>query len=370
MANPIDLVVTNAGLDALVNAQNGSIEAVQVTQIGLTSQAFDAAPTLTVVPGEFKRIGSVAGQVVAADTIHMTAQDVSADTYDLRGIGLYLSDGTLFATYGQPDPIFSKVSIALFLLALNVRFSGDIAGAIDFGDASFLNPPATETVRGVAELATQAEADAGEDDERIVTPLKLAQRLVPVLQALDDEIQARIDGDGAEADARAGAVSDLQSLIEELRAITVTGGGLVSGGGNLTANRVLRVAAATAAQVRAGTDNTTAITPAALGPMIKSFGSSGYCTVPTADPANTLLFQWGRFTASANTTPTVSFPISFTEAAYSVVVDGTSESSYDALDNFPAVKVPTIGASSFGVHNANDSADACTYIAIGRIDLS
>lgn len=32
---------------------------------------------------------------------------------------------------------------------------------------------ATETVRGVAEIATQAETDAGTDDSRIVTPLKL-----------------------------------------------------------------------------------------------------------------------------------------------------------------------------------------------------
>lgn len=35
-------------------------------------------------------------------------------------------------------------------------------------------PAATETVAGIAELATQAETDAGADDLRIVTPLKLA----------------------------------------------------------------------------------------------------------------------------------------------------------------------------------------------------
>jgi hypothetical protein len=33
--------------------------------------------------------------------------------------------------------------------------------------------PASETVAGIAELATQAETDTGTDDERIVTPLKL-----------------------------------------------------------------------------------------------------------------------------------------------------------------------------------------------------
>lgn len=40
-----------------------------------------------------------------------------------------------------------------------------------FGTAA---PAASETTAGIAELATQAEVDAGTDDARIVTPLKLA----------------------------------------------------------------------------------------------------------------------------------------------------------------------------------------------------
>lgn len=35
-------------------------------------------------------------------------------------------------------------------------------------------PPASETTAGIAELATQVETDAGTDDQRIVTPFKLA----------------------------------------------------------------------------------------------------------------------------------------------------------------------------------------------------
>ena len=42
---------------------------------------------------------------------------------------------------------------------------------ITFGTAA---PAASETTSGIAELATQAEVDAGTDDLRIVTPLKLA----------------------------------------------------------------------------------------------------------------------------------------------------------------------------------------------------
>jgi hypothetical protein len=42
---------------------------------------------------------------------------------------------------------------------------------VTFGTAA---PAASETTAGIAELATQAEVDAGTDDLRIVTPLKLA----------------------------------------------------------------------------------------------------------------------------------------------------------------------------------------------------
>jgi hypothetical protein len=44
---------------------------------------------------------------------------------------------------------------------------------IVFASANASAPPASETVSGIAELATQVETDAGVDDARIVTPLKL-----------------------------------------------------------------------------------------------------------------------------------------------------------------------------------------------------
>jgi hypothetical protein len=54
-----------------------------------------------------------------------------------------------------------------------------INGVIDTNNIIFTSfaaaaPAASETTAGIAELATQAEVDAGTDDLRIVTPLKLA----------------------------------------------------------------------------------------------------------------------------------------------------------------------------------------------------
>lgn len=48
-------------------------------------------------------------------------------------------------------------------------------------------PQATEDVQGIAEIATQAEVDAGTDDERIVTPLKLAA--FPAVNTATEDIE-------------------------------------------------------------------------------------------------------------------------------------------------------------------------------------
>ena len=317
-----DLTITDAGLDALVDAKNGDTDAVKVTEIGLTESAFDTAPTLTALPGEFKRLGTVAGQVVAANVIHMTAQDFSEDTYDLRGFGLFLADGTLFATFGQAEPIFSKVSISLFLLAFNVRFSGDIAGSIDFGDASFLNPPATETVRGVAKLATQALTDAGDDDETIVTPLKMKRGL------------------GSR---------------------TVTGGGLATGGGDLSEDRVITVSKASAQDIVAGTEGGKVVTPDLLGPLAMLPSVNGWSRLPGG-----LVLQWGQSSISATTSKSVAFPTSFPTAALMVLAVPISLKDTDDDSHDEDVWASAGSKSAFTLHgNGSFSTIQVGYIAIG-----
>ena len=199
----IELLITRAGLDALVNAEASETEMIKIISVGLSEQNFTMAPTIDALPGEFKRITAVSGTTISQSMIHMTAQDVSTDIYDLRGIGLFLEDGTLFAVYSQPTPIFRKVSIASFMIALDIAFANGGASEIVFGDATFLMPPATELMKGVARIATLSEVAAGENDDRIVTPAKLATRLAefgedvvsPVLSGLSEEAALREAGD-------------------------------------------------------------------------------------------------------------------------------------------------------------------------------
>lgn len=164
------LKITDAGFAKLVNPPNTGTNAVLVTQIGLTSTAFTPSAGLTALPGEIKRVATFGGQAVGDDTLHVTIRDDSTTAYSLRGFGLYLADGTLFATYGQTDPIMEKSAASMLLLATDARFTEVDITQIQFGNAEFIYPPATTEVLGVVELATNTEAEDAADTQRAVTP--------------------------------------------------------------------------------------------------------------------------------------------------------------------------------------------------------
>jgi hypothetical protein len=164
----IVLQLTDAGLAALQSA-GGSANTV-IAELGFTATPFDPAPTLTALPGEFKRVGTAAGVAPAPNVAHLTAYDTSADIWEASGLGLYLDDGTLFAAYSASEIVLTKASSAFALIAVDVVFNADIAGSITFGNPIFANPPATTETAGVVELATEAEALLGEDEARALTP--------------------------------------------------------------------------------------------------------------------------------------------------------------------------------------------------------
>lgn len=163
----LTITVTNAGRAALVNAANTGTAAVTIAQVGVSGSAVVPSKTATELPGESKRIATISGDVVADDTIHMIVRDEGTSVYTVRSFALYLADGTLFAIYGQTDPILEKSSQAIMLLAIDVQFADVAAAQLTFGNTNFLNPPATTETMGVVELATLAEAIAGLDASRV-----------------------------------------------------------------------------------------------------------------------------------------------------------------------------------------------------------
>ncbi|MDR7101458.1 hypothetical protein [Croceicoccus sp. BE223] len=167
---PFTITVTDAGRVALINAEHTGTAPVAITEIGLSETAIVPDPAATVLVDEIKRVSAISGEVVAPDTIHVTMFDDGPDAYSMRSFGVYLADGTLFAIYGQADPVVVKTAASIASLAVDVRFVDVNAESVTFGDTTFSNPPATTERQGVVELATIAEAIAGIDALRALTP--------------------------------------------------------------------------------------------------------------------------------------------------------------------------------------------------------
>lgn len=250
----LTLMITRAGQARFTAAQLDADINLGIAQIGLSDAPFVSAPTLEALPGEFKRLASISGAQVGADVVHLTVRDGSADTYTARGFGLFLADGTLFATYAQADRLFEKSSRATFLAAIDIAFSAGDVSELHFGNTDFLNPPATTETKGVVELATEAEAVAGTDMQR-PAPVGVTTKL---LNAVEARLRTLI------TNALDGLSTSVSQALDGLAARTVYGAGLVTGGGRNDTNRTLTVAAATGADIRAGIAPNLAATPKAL----------------------------------------------------------------------------------------------------------
>lgn len=329
------LKLTDAGLAAVQGASG--TDPVVVSELGLTATVFDYAPTLSALPGEFKRLDVTSGMAASPTVTHLTVYDTSTDVWSASGMGLFLADGTLFAVYADDTPFLAKSGLAFALIAFDIAFEADVAASIAFGDATFVYPPATEETRGVAELATQDEVDSGTDDQRIVTPKRIATRLAALFAPITEAL-----GTFALASQR------------------ISGGGLVSGGGDLSANRTLTVTEASAEDITAGTAADKVVTPRRLGPITMRLAQNGFIRF--------FGFQmcWGRATVGANTSNAVSFIEEFPTACFACVASGTNDTAADSKDNWPTVNPATITKTGFIVISADDAAQTFSYIAVGN----
>lgn len=200
-APSLSMLMTSAGLARFAAAQADHSVDLTIAQIGLTAANFVAAPTLTNLPGEFRRL-SVSGEVGQGGSFHLVALDEGATTYQLHGIGIYLADGTLFAVYSQADAIVEKSAASAFALAFDVGFPAATGGTFTFGPTNFLFPAATTDRRGVVELATLAETLAGTDATRAVTPADLGAALPVGVVLMWSGAAASVPGGWAICDGR------------------------------------------------------------------------------------------------------------------------------------------------------------------------
>lgn len=333
------LTMTTAGLSRFTAAQGDSGVDLTVTQVGLSANAFTAAPSLTALPGEFRRVGTVAGRTLADNIVHMTVQDDAAVSYQVRGFGLFLGDGTLFATYSQPAVLVEKSVGSMLALAIDIAFPQANIENIRFGSTNFLNPPGTTDTKGVVELATLAEAEAG-DTTRVTTGAIVKAMIARAIDAVSE-------------------------AIEGLRARTIFGGGLVKGGGALGSNITLTVDAASAAQVLAGTAGDVAITPAGLAALAGTIATNGEFQM-----APGILVKIGLQPGPhGEGQVAINFPTPFPNAcliAIGVAINGAGRIECDSYVQELALSPATFTA--FVQKQASDSRniDAIRWIAIGR----
>lgn len=246
------IVITDAGLAEVVNAEQNGLGPVIISEVGYGTGKYTPTGDMTALKEEFKRLNTISGGAVGDNVVHLTARDTSADTYTVYEVGLYTESGTLFAVYSTTEPILQKAPKAQSLLSIDIVVENFSPDSIAFGDTNFFNPPATTTTLGIVELATDSEVAEGTDATRVVTAKTLTARTA-------------------------------------------------------TTSRTGLVELATAAEVLAGKDTSRAITPSTLlAAFVKSHGDSGFQKLP-----NGLIVQWGKASIAADGSTIIAFPFAF-----------------------------------------------------------
>lgn len=177
------IVLTDAGIAELINAEQTGTAPVTLTQVGLGTGKYDAAPSRTALAAEFKRLATISGGAIGDNVIHLFMTDASSDAYTAYEVGIYTQSGTLLGVVSsKTEPIVEKAAGSTALLAIDFVLTNADPASVTVGDTTFVLPPATTEMQGIVELATPAETIAGTDNYRAVTPYALAQRTATAIR--------------------------------------------------------------------------------------------------------------------------------------------------------------------------------------------
>lgn len=179
----LQFIITNAGKAAIVNAQNTGTAPVTIASVGFGSTSWSPTDTAVSLQSEVKRITAIGGDVVNSDTIHVNVGDSSTDAYVIREIGLFLTDGTLFAITSSPSDILDKQPSISVNMAVDIVVTNLPAGSVTVGGISISNPPASNTVAGAIMTASGSETSDGLSTTKAVTPSSLLSRTASLIRA-------------------------------------------------------------------------------------------------------------------------------------------------------------------------------------------
>lgn len=160
------------------------------------------------------------------------------------------------------------------LTGLTTTDKTSIVNALNEVKASSGSPAsASETVAGVAELATQAETNTGTDDARIVTPLKFQTRMAAYAQPLDSDLTSIAALTTAAYGRGLLSLADQAALTAALAAATESLPGSIE--------------LATQGETNTGTDDARAVTPLKFQTRMAAYAMPlSYLDTDTALAAN------------------------------------------------------------------------------------
>lgn len=168
-----NFVITNAGLAEIVNAENNGTAPVVLSKVGIGTGKYTATADRTALAAEFKQFSTIKGGNIGDNIININVEDTSTETYSVYEIGIYTDSGTLFAVCSHTSPLIEKASVSKMMIAIDIVLTNVNPDSITLGDANFLLNSATTEEQGIIELATEAEAKAGTDTHRAITPKTL-----------------------------------------------------------------------------------------------------------------------------------------------------------------------------------------------------
>lgn len=300
----IQVIITNAGLAEVTNAEQTGTAPVLLSQVGFGRGQYSPTAGQTELVDEIKRVNTVSGGVIVeSNMLHVLANDASTDSYAVYEVGVYTDSGVLFAVVSQTTPIVQKVAQSEIALAIDIILTNINPSSITIGDTNFTLAPATAARAGVVELATAAETIAGTDEQRVITPAALNSRTATT--------------------GRAGLIQ-----------------------------------IATQAETLEGTDNTKALTPYNLLGAFPGVNNSlwGRQRLP-----NGTIIQWGRGTVEPTGTE-ILYPSAFPMTAASVVATAHSGETGETAAQ---VSISSTGTGSFlAAHNGTGYIDI-NWVAIG-----
>lgn len=252
----IELVITTAGKEAIVNAQQTGLNSVVLSHIAVGTGKYTPYEAQTRLQNEIKRLEIIEGGSAGDNSIHIAFMDDSPDAYAVNEIGVFTDGGVLFAVASSQTAYIEKGGASSVLLAVDIAINGFDISSISFGDLTYSNAAATTTNAGVLAVATNDEAAAGVATQKAITPSNLAfvlnARMATAADALDDSNNSFLTPAALSArtatTGRAGLVefatnAETAAGADATRAVTAAGlnytlqnyTGNISGGAKVTA---------------------------------------------------------------------------------------------------------------------------------------